>query len=351
VFEQELKSNLLKGILQPIQDYDGYQLRFTEKENCFQSDPKLKKPASSATKRDECIMLKWEGTVKRRMYPYFLGCKFTTSDPHDVTLVAHSTLERMYLGEIISEHWNGPMSLAIEVTDSQVQLVFDFVSTSELLSQRKNIAYHLLFRISPTYPANPMRILGHKFVTTPYVFFNDIDFVPSYGLYENLKDIISNIDDMQKTALVIPCFDTSQPKMNYPSNKQEMVSLMQKHLVSQSHVAFWRRGHAPTNYNKWAQNTTTEPYTVTWKQFYEPYIAVKTSILPFDPRFVSRKHDKISHTEELHMAGYRFMAVHNGFLIHVPHPLSNKSLLYPQKCYQDRYIKWKQEKQTQYRKH
>ena len=351
VFEQELKSNLLKGILQPIQDYDGYQLRFAEKENCFHSDPKLKKPASSAIKRDKCIMLKWEGSVKRRMYPYLLGCNFTTSDPHDVTLVAHLTLERMYLVEKASKHWNGPMSLAIEVTDSQVQLVFDFVSTSELLSQRKNIAYHLLFKISPSYPINPMRILGHKFVTTPYVFFNDIDFIPSYGLYDNLKDIIRNMTNMSKIALVVPAFETDNPEVSFPRDKQEMVDLIRRKLVRKFHHKYWPPGHAPTDYSKWAQNTTTGPYTVTWKQFYEPYIAVKTSILPFDPRFVSRNDNKVSHTEELHMAGYRFMAVHNGFLIHMPHPLSNKSVLYPDKCYQNRYIKWKKEKQKQYRKH
>ena len=349
-FQQWSKSNTLREILQRIQEYDGYQLRFKEQENCYHGNPKLKRPPSSAYRRDKCVMLKWQGAARRRMYPYILGCKYTSSDPNDVTLVGHLTPDRLYLAERASIHWNGPMSLAIHVIDAQVQQVIDFVSKSELLSQRKNIAYHLLFKLGPSYPENPMRNLGHKFVTTPYVFFNDIDFVPSYGLYENLKDIISNIDDMQKTALVVPCFDTSQPKMNYPSNKQEMVNLMQKHLVSQSHVAFWRRGHAPTNYNKWAQNTTTSPYTVTWKQFYEPYIAVKTSVLPFDPRFVARNNDKASHIEELHMAGYRFMVVHNGFIIHMPHPHS-KGVWYPYYCYQRRYHKWQQEKRRQYRSH
>ena len=125
VFEQDFKSNALRRILQPIQDYDGYQLRFRQKQKCYCSDPMLQKPPSSASKKDKCIMLKWEGAAKRRMYPYFLGSKFTTSDPHDVTLVAHLTLERMYLIEIASKHWDGPMSLAIEVTDSQMQQVFE----------------------------------------------------------------------------------------------------------------------------------------------------------------------------------------------------------------------------------
>ena len=193
-----------------------------------------------------------------------------------------------------------------------------------------------------------MRILGHKFVTTPYVFFNDMDFIPSYGLYDNLKDIFKNMISIRKRALVVPAFETDNPEMSFPRNKQEMVDLIQRKLVWQFHRMSNPPGHAPTNYRKWAQSTTTGPYAVTWKRAYEPYIAVKTSILPFDPRFASRRYDKISHIEELHLAGYRFMAVHNGFLIHMPHSLFNKSLLYPNMCYQNMYIEWKQEKQNQY---
>ena len=143
------------------------------------------------------------------------------------------------------------MSLAIQVTDSQVQQVIDFVSQSELLSQRKNIAYHLLFKISPSYPINPLRILGHKFVTTPYVFFNDIDFIPSYGLYDNLKDIISNINGMNKTALVVPAFETDNPEVNYPKIRQEMIDMIQRSQVWQFHK-HWPPGHAPTDYRRWA---------------------------------------------------------------------------------------------------
>ena len=76
-----------------------------------------------------------------------------------------------------------------------------------------------------------------------------------------------------------------------------------------------------------------------------------TSVLPFDPRFVSRYHNKISHNEELHMAGYRFRVVHNGFLIHMPHPLTDRSVLYPNMCYSNRYNEWKKEKEKQYIKH
>ena len=350
VFEQELKSNTLKGILQPIQDYDGYQLRFKEKENCYESDPKLKKPSSSAIKRDKCIMLKWEGTVKRRMYPYFLGYKYTTSDSHDVTLVSHSTLDRLYLVETASKHWNGPMSIAIEVTDSQVQEVIDFVSKSELLLQRKNIAYHLLFKIGFSYPINPMRVLAHKFVTTPYVLFTDVDFIPSYDLYENLKNIFKNMKSMKKMALVVPAFECYNPEMNFPKNKQELLDLMKKELVRPFHWRY-RLGHGPTNYNKWKQSTTTSPYTVSWGPSYEPYMAAKTSIVPYDPRFVSRQHNKESHSEELHMAGYQLMVMHNGFLLHMPHPPYNISILYNYQCYVNRYHEWKQEKIKQYRKH
>ena len=347
VFEQQqLKSNTLRRILQRIQNYDGYQLRFKEKKNCYHSDPHFKKPPSSASKTDKCIMLKWQGTARRRIYPYLLAYNYTSSDPHDVALVGHLNLKRFHLVEKVSRHWDGPMSLAIHVADSEVEKVIDLVSKSEILSLRKNIAYHLLFKIGPCYPINPMRIMGHKFAAMPYVFFNDMDFIPSYGLYNNLKDIIKNIDDMEKTALVVPAFETSHKDFNYPRNKQEMVSFMQRKLVKQFHNG-WPQGHAPTNYTIWAHNTTTCPYTVPWQQDFEPYIVAKASVLPFDARFVCRVRNKVSHNEELHMAGYRFVVVHNSFIIHLPHP-PVKETSYPFKCFMNRYYEWRKEKQKQY---
>ena len=82
ILEQQSKSNQLKKILKDIQEYDGYQLRFKEKKNCYHGKPYLKKPPSSAYRRDKCIMLKWQGAARRRMYPYLFGYIYKSSDPN-----------------------------------------------------------------------------------------------------------------------------------------------------------------------------------------------------------------------------------------------------------------------------
>ena len=82
----------------------------------------------------------------------------------------------------------GAASIAIQVTESQVQGVMDFLLNSEILRDRRNVSYHLLFKIGPSYAINPLRALGHKFVSTPYVFYGDVDYVSSHGMYTAMKE-------------------------------------------------------------------------------------------------------------------------------------------------------------------
>lgn len=51
-----------------------------------------------------------------------------------------------------------------------------------------------------------------SYVSTPYIFQLDVDFLPQYGLHEGLMNYISklNITESDKVALIVPAFETER---------------------------------------------------------------------------------------------------------------------------------------------
>lgn len=89
--------------------------------------------------------------------------------------------------EALCRHWPGPMSLALYLTDAEAQQFLHFVEASAVLSARQNVAYHVVYREGPLYPINQLRNVALAQALTPYVFLSDIDFLPSYSLYDYLR--------------------------------------------------------------------------------------------------------------------------------------------------------------------
>lgn len=89
--------------------------------------------------------------------------------------------------EALCRHWPGPMSLALYLTDAEAQQFLHFVEASAVLSARQNVAYHMVYREGPLYPINQLRNVALAQALTPYVFLSDIDFLPSYSLYDYLR--------------------------------------------------------------------------------------------------------------------------------------------------------------------
>ena len=324
---------------------DGELLRHRKFPNCSSvGEPLIQRPPSS----EVCKLFAWERKAHRRELPFLLGHSYKSSGEYDVTLTTHLDYNRLNLLERILGHWDGPASVAIHVTDSQVQGVVDYLLNSKSLHHRLNVSYHLLFRVGPSYAPNHARELAHRFVSTPYMFVLDVDYVASFGLYGALKEKLeANLfGSMEKTAVVIPAFETSENNFKVPHNKSKMVELFSEHKVRQFHYNNFYPGHAPTNYTKW--ENASELYFASWKNDYEPYCLLKTSVFSFDHRFVARFSDKISHSTELHMAGYKFLVYPDSFVIHLPHKTSKQNMGNLKKCSREWYTDWINEKREMY---
>jgi len=89
--------------------------------------------------------------------------------------------------EAICKHWAGPISLALYMSDAEAQQFLRYAQASEVLSARRNVAYHIVYKEGQFYPINLLRNVALANTQTPYVFLTDIDFLPMYGLYDYLR--------------------------------------------------------------------------------------------------------------------------------------------------------------------
>jgi hypothetical protein len=327
-------------------EYDGELFRYRKMGKCLRGLQPLVRKAPS--KKDECKLFEWERKAHRRELPFLLGHSYKSSGEYDVTLTTHLDYNRLSLLERILETWDGPASVAIHLSDYQVEGVVSFLLNSKSLQHRLNVTYHLLFIVGPSYPPNHARELAHRFVSTPFMFILDVDFISSLCLYDILKKKLkANVfENMDKKAIVVPAFESDNTNFIVPHRKSEMIGLYERGTVRQFHLNVFKKGHDSTDYQKWISATNT--YSVTWKDLYEPYYLLKTSVISFDHRFVARFCDKSSHSIELHMAGYEFIVFPDAFVVHLPHRKSTQNMYRLKKCNNEWYKNWIEEKRTQY---
>ncbi|XP_013415637.1 LARGE xylosyl- and glucuronyltransferase 1-like isoform X2 [Lingula anatina] len=298
-------------------EYDGNLLR-RELFGCATSTPnELDSKLVAINEDDECYEFRRQGALVLRTHLYYIDYDYTPS-PDDVTLVAQLSMDRLQMLEAICKHWEGPISLALYMSDAEAQAFLRYALGSETLMARKNIGYHVVYKDGQFFPVNYLRNVAVRQVNTPYMFLSDIDFLPMYGLYDYLKKATSMMDiTVEKKALIVPAFETQRYRLTFPKSKADLLSMLDMATLFTFRFHVWPQGHAPTNFAKWRSATT--PYKVSWESDFEPYVVVSTNITDYDQRFVGFGWNKVSHIMELDAQGYEFVVLPNAFIIHMPH--------------------------------
>ncbi|XP_021119912.1 LARGE xylosyl- and glucuronyltransferase 2 isoform X2 [Heterocephalus glaber] len=170
--------------------YDGNLLR-RELFGCPSQPPtgaeELQHSLAQLDEEDTCFEFRQQQLTMHRVHITFLPHKPPPPQPHDVTLVAQLSMDRLQMLEALCRHWPGPMSLALYLTDAEAQQFLHFVEASPVLSARQDVAYHVVYREGPLYPVNQLRNVALAQALTPYVFLSDIDFLPAHSLYDYLR--------------------------------------------------------------------------------------------------------------------------------------------------------------------
>ncbi|XP_036391265.1 LARGE xylosyl- and glucuronyltransferase 2-like isoform X2 [Megalops cyprinoides] len=177
---------------------------------------------------DQCYDFRRERIMVHRMHLYFLQYEYTpTEDDADVTLVAQLSIDRLQMLEAICNHWEGPISLALYMSDAEAQQFLRYALASEVLKNRKNVGYHIVYKEGQFYPVNLLRNVALRHANTPYIFLADVDFLPMYGLYPYLRKSIVQLDMAHsKKALVVPAFETLRYRLSFPKSKAELLSML-----------------------------------------------------------------------------------------------------------------------------
>ncbi|KAK2579800.1 hypothetical protein KPH14_008682 [Odynerus spinipes] len=258
-------------------------------------------------------------TMMYRTHPFVLEYEYNVYIPTDVVLATQCSIERVPLLEELSKHWPGTLSVALYLTDAEVQNFFEFVRGSAELRKRKNIAYHVVYKDGELYPINYLRNVAMSYVSTPFIFQLDVDFLPQYGLYESLMNHIAElrVGESHKIALIVPAFETERYRFTFPANKEELLKFLRRGVLYTFRYHVWTQGHAATNYSFW--RNATEPYEVSWEPDFEPYIVVSRSAPRYDTRFIGFGWNKVSYITHLTALGYKYIVLPNTFIIHRPH--------------------------------
>ena len=80
-----------------------------------------------------------------RTHLYFMDYSFTSEDPSDVTLVAQLSMDRLHIIELLCQQWQGPISLALYLSDAEARHFASFALSSSVLQARKNVGYHVVY--------------------------------------------------------------------------------------------------------------------------------------------------------------------------------------------------------------
>uniref|UniRef100_A0A671QTT5 Glycosyltransferase-like protein LARGE1 n=1 Tax=Sinocyclocheilus anshuiensis TaxID=1608454 RepID=A0A671QTT5_9TELE len=280
-------------------EYDGNLLR-RELFGCpSETDHNSENTLSELDEDDPCYEFRRERFTVHRTHVYFLHYEYEPAlDNTDVTLVAQLSMDRLQMLEAICKHWEGPISLALYLSDAEAQQFLRYAQGSEVLMSRSNVGYHIVYKEGQFYPVNLLRNVAMGQVNTPYMFLSDIDFLPMYGLYEYLRKSGVQLDmGNTKKALVVPAFETLRYRLSFPKSKAELLSQLDMGTLFTFRYHVWTKGHAPTDFAKW--RTATTPYRVQWEADFEPYVMVRRESPEYDRRFVGFGWNKVAHIMEL----------------------------------------------------
>ncbi len=307
-------SPYFKSIYELFKNQDGYKYRKVLL-NCDEVSEVHAENLEEIASKDPCLEFRKIQKTVFRTHPFVVDYDYK-SGLYDITLVTQMSMDRLHMLVPLYAHWSGPISVAMYVTDSQLNEILDYIS-SFLVPRSKRLALHVVFKKnSLLYPVNHLRNVALRNVNTPYVFLSDIDFLPMDGAYEYLLEAIKVVGK-PKRLLVVPAFESQQYKVTFPRDKDELLRMLENKTLATFRSNEWTRGHAPTNYKHWKQ--TSKPYKIKWAADFEPYIVSQSNVSAYDERFSGFGWNKVSHIMKLNALGYEFIVLPAIFVIHIPH--------------------------------
>lgn len=321
-----------KNLFRMFEDYDGMLFR-THLSNCNLSPQSVPPMLSQQNEAEPCSDVRQEAKLVRKIHPYYLNYSYESVDKFDVTLVAQMSMDRLHMLEPLCEQWAGPLSITLYASDADLRAVRALVAASHVLRSSNKLAFHVVSKSGRLYPVNHLRNIALRYASTPYVYLSDIDFIPMPAMYHYIREA-NRVLGTDKRALIVPAFESLLYRVNLPSNKSQLTSMLDTGELFTFREHIWKKGHTQTNFEHWKR--TKKPYRVKWAEDFEPYFIVNHNVTRYDERFVGFGWNKVSHVMELAAQGYELVVLPEAYMVHMPHAPSADIVGYRQsKHYRD----------------
>ena len=199
---------------------------------------------------------------------------------------------------------------------------------------------HIVQRTGVLYPVNWLRNLIIRNASTEYIVVIDADFLPSANLMSSLlakfKDLrTQNLDSNH--AIIIPAFEQFSDIGDMTNSKDDVIKYEYTGDMDVFHRKWHPDGHRIWKYDVWKESKSS--YILPKETLCsepEPYIAVRTSQSPLFPEILlERGKNKVAYHFEMCISDFRFVVLHDAFLVHKPHAESFKAGLRVDRCVTD----------------
>ncbi|KRZ24161.1 Glycosyltransferase-like protein LARGE2 [Trichinella pseudospiralis] len=293
--------------------------------------PLLENPSESHYRSLYQQFVDLDGNFLRHIYK---NCKLKTAKQsvgklNDVTLLTQLSFDRLVSLNRLLIQWTGPIIAVLYLTDAEAFQLATFMENN-FLNIRNNVIIHVVYKEGNLYPVNKLRNIALQSSITPFVFMNDIDFVPATGLYEYLLQILPQQSDASapKKAYIVPAFEVYSYHVIIPESKTDLLKSLDSGEIHIFRSKEWVKGHLATDYDRW--RTALEPYKIAWSTDYEPYFVVGRDVPLYDERFVGFGWNKVAHVMNLDFLNYEFLVLPFAYIVHLPHSPSLELLQYRQ---------------------
>lgn len=244
----------------------------------------------------------------------------------------------------VAEHWKGAISAAIYVNETNYNSSVAEVGAWLEKEGRTNVAIHFMIQQGTLYPVNRLRNVAQNNTQAEYIFLIDVDFIPNKALEFYIDQHIERgfYDSEKQKALIVPALEMMKDDEPYPQTKADLLKLARQKTIQIFHRRL-PKGHMPTLFGRWM--STSQPYSVFYKEGFEPYVVIKRELSPpYDERFLQRFYNKVAHVAELYTLGFEFWVMPEGYLVHMPHAYDSKK---SNSIYQCAYTIWRRIQKSQ----
>jgi len=220
------------------------------------------------------------------------------------------------------ELWGGPVSCAVYLPNVESILeLFFFVERQSHIFHDLVSLHVILERVDAKYPINRLRNLALENIESEYFFNVDVDFMPSYGIYEHLKEFVTQNDNPKRfsTLYVVPAFEVTDSQD--PRTFDELSQLISSGRAKGFHIDYFSKGHNSTKFSKWLDcQGEIVTYPIEYTYMFEPYVVGSVhSLHRFDSRMRGYGINKWSWFAEANFRGYAFEVFCSIFLVHKQH--------------------------------